>query len=134
MDILRCNPDWKSGPRRNCVMVDTKGGMVFAQLVFVFTIKIAKVVYPIAMILPFRYSVAKSKARQEKDLDMQFLRVRKPKDSETEFVSARSIVRGAVLVQAYDANDEYIVFDVLDSDLVVRVRDIIKDQKRRQQE
>lgn len=112
-------------------MVNTTEGVIFAQLIFVFTIKIADVIYPIALILPFTYNTSKSTTRQTKDKDLQFLRVRKPKDTGTEFIMARSIIRGAVLVPSYDADREYVVFDVLDSDTVVRVRRILKNQLKR---
>ena len=37
----------------------------------------------------------------------------------------RSIIRGAVLVPAFDKEGEYLVMDVLDADMFVRVRKML---------
>jgi hypothetical protein len=42
-----------------------------------------------------------------------------------EFVWAQTIVRGAVIVPANDLENHSIVFDVLDADIYLRVRDIL---------
>ena len=42
-----------------------------------------------------------------------------------EFIWARSIIRGAVIVPAYDNENHSIVFDIVDADMVLRVIDIL---------
>ena len=40
------------------------------------------------------------------------------------FFSVKSIIRGALLAPSFDDEDEYLVLDVLDGDMFLRVRDI----------
>ena len=46
-----------------------------------------------------------------------------------EFVDARSIIRGVVLVPTFEKDDDYFVFDVLDADLFLRVKELWKERQ-----
>ncbi|KAF8148377.1 hypothetical protein BJ912DRAFT_1125700, partial [Pholiota molesta] len=124
-DYLRCSPNFNHQPRYDHVIVNTPQGPIFAQLVFTFTLKIAKQQYPIALIQPFE-RVKSTGAQLKKDSDLRFLRLRKVKDTKTEFIFVRSIIRGLVIVPAFDKAEEYVVFDVLDSDMMLRVKEMLR--------
>lgn len=124
IDSLRCSPNFHDAIRRDHVLVNTTQGVIFAQLVLVFTLKILKVIYAIALIHPFAREKSKG-ARLQKDKDLGFLRLRKLKDTKTEFIFIRSIIRGAVLVPDEDVVGNYLVFHDLDGDMAVRVREML---------
>ena len=125
VDYLRCSPDFNGSPRHDHVLVNTMQGIMFAQLLFVFTMKISDIIYPIALILPFTREKSKG-ANLQKDKDHGFLRLRKLKETKIEFIFARSIIRGALLVPARDVDDNYLVFHVSDTDIAARVREILQ--------
>lgn len=131
VDHLRCHVSFNNAPRYDCVMLHTSSGPVFARLVFVFTLAISGIDYPIALVQPF----ARCKPAQnllKKDQDLRFLRVRQVKEEKTEFIFARSIIRGAVLIPAGDeglTGSSYIVYDVLDSDMMLRVKSILQTHR-----
>lgn len=122
-DYIRCNDKLKS-PRHDCVMIQTTEGIIFVKLIFVFTIRIAQTDYPLALVEPYDFQQPEGQALQNKDADMQFLRLRTTGASE--FISVNSIIRGAVLVPAYDIDTDYMVFDLLDSDMVLRIRKLLQ--------
>lgn len=127
VDYLRCSPEFINSPRHDHVLVNTAQGVMFAQLVFVFTMKISETIYPIALIHPFTREKSKG-ANLQKDKDHGFLRLRKLKDTKTEFIFARSIIRGVLLVPARDVVNNYLVFHVSDGDITVRVREILQQE------
>ena len=127
VDYLRCSPKFNGSPRRDHVLVNTTQGVMFGQLVFVFTMKIYDTIYPIALIRPFAKEKGKG-ANLQKDKDHGFLRLRKLPGTKTEFIFARSIIRGALLVPARDADENYLVFHVADGDIMVRVREILQQK------
>lgn len=103
-------------------MIDTVDGNIFARLILLFTIIISNISYPIALIHP--YDNALVGAQLHKDRDLGFLRVRSKPRSAAEFVSARSIIRGAPLAPAFDKDNEFLVMDSIDPDLFLRVLDM----------
>lgn len=129
IDYLRCSPKFNEEPRYDNVLVNTTQGIIFAQLVFVFTLQISSEVYPIALIQPFKRAKATG-ATLQKDKDLRFFRLRKQKDVQTEFIFVRSIVCGVVLVPARDKDkpDDYLVFDVMDSDMLLRIKELLNYQ------
>ncbi|KAJ3965203.1 hypothetical protein EV361DRAFT_671744, partial [Lentinula raphanica] len=96
------------------------GQPIFAQLRYLFLITVADIAYPIALVQPYKVI----QARSTTDKDLGLLRVRKQRD--TEFISVRSIIRGAVLIPASDDPlkiDEMLVWDALDGDMFLRVKE-----------
>ena len=94
-------------------------GPIFAILICIVNYKIDGKSYPTALIQPCD---APTGRLRRKDIDLGFTRVRSRPRDRSEFVSVRSIIRGAVLVPAFDKDGEYLVMDVLDADMFVRVR------------
>ncbi|KAJ6552670.1 hypothetical protein DFH09DRAFT_1496806 [Mycena vulgaris] len=120
-DYLRCNPTFQGHPRYDCVLVETVDGPIFAQLVYVFSCTVEKKVHPFALILPFDAPTGRLK---KKDKVLRFHRVKAKERTDTEFISVHSIIRGAVLVPDFDNPGEFIVFDVLDTDMSRRVKSL----------
>ncbi|KAG1907617.1 uncharacterized protein F5891DRAFT_938593, partial [Suillus fuscotomentosus] len=73
-----------------------------------------------ALVHPFD---APTGQRLRKDKQLNLFRVRAKPWARTEFLSVRSIIRGALLVQ--DSNSlNYLIVDTVDTDMFLRVRDM----------
>lgn len=83
--------------------------------------------YPLALVQPYPQVSPTSNPALQKDIDLRFLRLSKARDQDTEIVFVQSFVRGAVLIPAYDIDNHFLVFDVLDCDMAVRVREILAE-------
>lgn len=118
-DYLRCNPNFFRHPRYDSVIVQTVQGLIFARLVCLINCVIEGKSYPTALIQPCDAPVGRL---YRKDIDLRMTRVRAKPRRNSEFVSVRTIIRGAVLVPDFDKEDEYLVMDVLDADMFLRVR------------
>ena len=62
--------------------------------------------------------------KSRKDKDLQFFCLRQWPETQAEFIFARSIIRGVVIFPAYDNEQEFLVFDILDPDMFLRVKEI----------
>ena len=64
------------------------------------------------------------------DKDLQLFRIRAKARSSSCFISAKLIIRGVVIIPTYQKDDDssYYVFDVLDDDLFMRVRELWKER------
>lgn len=123
-DYLRCNPSFYGQPRYDCVMVNVDGGKVmFARLVFMFTCTFQESVEPLALIQAFD---APTGTRSRKDRELGLYRVRARPRQQSEFIPLQSIIRGALLCQAGDEPDEFLVFDVADTDIFIRMKELRK--------
>ncbi|KAF5344694.1 hypothetical protein D9757_015065 [Collybiopsis confluens] len=113
-DLLRCNPSFRGEPRHDFVIFNSVDGPIFAELHYLFTCMVGEKTYPLAFVQP--YKSISNRRRLQSDKDLGILRLQK--ESKTEFISVRSIIRGAVVIK--DAN-EGLVWDVLDGDMFLRV-------------
>ena len=75
--------------------------------------------HPFALILPMDVSTGRV-GRVDKAL--RFRRVHAKLRKQSEFISVHSIIRGAVLVPDSDKPSEFIVFDILDTDMLRRLK------------
>lgn len=103
-------------------MIDTVDGNIFAHLILIFTITINDILYPIALIHPYDNAIVG--ARLQKDRDLGFLWVRAKPRSAAEFISARSIICSALLAPAFDKDNDFLVMDLIDPDLFLRVLEL----------
>ena len=125
-DYIRCSPKYHNHPRYDCVLLNTHDGPVFAQLVLVFVITVDGKDYPIALVQVYEQPQSVSASLRRKDKDLGFLRLQQRKEHQMEFVWAQSIIRGALIVPAYDDRNHSIVFDILDADMTLRVMDYLE--------
>ena len=124
-DYIRCSPMYHNHPRYDCVLLNTINGPVFAQLVLVFMITVDGKDYPIALVQAYEQPRSVSASLRKKDKDLGFLCLQQRKENQMEFVWAQSIIRGAVIVPAYDDKNHSIVFDILDADMTLRAMDLL---------
>ena len=122
-DYLRCTPQFFGKPRYDFVLVDTVNGNIFARILYLFVIWIDQKSYPIALIQPFDAYLGPTR-RTDKDLGLY--RVGMKPRGKSEFISVLSIIRGALLVEAYDvgAGNGYLVVDLIDGDMFFRVQQL----------
>ena len=59
--------------------------------------------------------------RSRKDKLLGLRRVKEQDRKKSEFISVHSIIRGAVLVPDFDKPNEFLVFDILDGDMKLRL-------------
>lgn len=122
-DYLRCSPEFHSQPRYDCIILQTHDGLIFAQLKFAFTVlSNDDTVIPIVLVQAFDKH-DNSKFRM-KDRDLGLIRLRQRSIQNAEFFFARSIVRGALIFPAYDEVKDSVLFDILDTDMFLRSREI----------
>jgi hypothetical protein len=120
VDYLRCNPSFHGRPRFDCVIVYRGDGYYFARLLYLFTYNFQGTTFPIALIQP--YADVLPPRKKDRELRLHRLRPTGKKHSDSIFISARSIRRGAFLVPALDHPNDLIVVDVIDTDMFLRIR------------
>ena len=125
-DHLRCNPNFQKKPRYDCVIINTTTGIIFAKLIFIFTTKIDDTRHPWAFIQPYDLPIGRL---TDKEKELELFRVRAQPRGSAEFVDARSIIRGVLLVPTFEKEDDYFIFDVLDADLFLRMKELWKEKQ-----
>jgi hypothetical protein len=125
-NILRCNPKFNNKPRYDHVLVATPNGSVmFAQLIFMFTTSNDNRTDPWVLIHPYDTEVGWPTHLEQ---DFQLFRIHAKARGSSRFISAKSIIRGVVVVPTYLKDNDYFVFDLLDDDLFMRVQYLWKDR------
>lgn len=121
-DYLRANPLFHSQPRYDFVLVAAQKPF-FGQLLYVFSCRVNETDYHIALIQP--YEVLERRSRPLVDKQLGLLRVHRADSRKTEFISLRSVIRGALVVTAeLDAPNDRFVVDVVDEDMFLRVKEL----------
>ncbi|KAJ3540473.1 hypothetical protein NMY22_g4276 [Coprinellus aureogranulatus] len=129
-DYLRMNASFHSRERFDCGLFSVYGhSFVFAQMVAVLGVELDGVEYLVAVILPYDEKLTGStREKQQRDRDLMFHRLRaRPRKADSAVVLARTLVRGALLVPDFAEKwpgDEYLVMDVVDADMWLRMKDI----------
>ena len=121
-DYLRCSPSFHGSPRYDFVLIDTAEGEIFAQLQFIFICKVNKIEYPLALIHPYDKLI---KEYPQKDIDFGLYRIRATTRKSTEIISVESIIRGALVVSDFETDDHYFVIDSTDSDMFLRMQELL---------
>ncbi|PBK68548.1 hypothetical protein ARMSODRAFT_887703, partial [Armillaria solidipes] len=129
IDFLRCSPSFNHQPCYDSVLVDTVDGPLFVRLVMVFECTVREKTFPLMLVRPFDQPTEGHSA--QKDQDLGFYRVRTHmKKSEPRLVSIYSVLRGALLIEDSDFNPEdedvkeYLVVDVVDADMFLRMQSL----------
>ena len=121
-DYLRCSPSFHGQERYDFVLVDTVDGEIFARLLFIFICKVDDTEYPLALIHPHDEPIEKY---PEKDADLGFYRVQATSQKKSEFIFLDSMIRGALVVEDYDTENQFFVVDVVDSDMFLRMQELL---------
>ncbi|KAH9172732.1 hypothetical protein EDB89DRAFT_2114096 [Lactarius sanguifluus] len=122
IDLLYCNPSFHGSERRDCVIVHAVPGPFFARLLLIFTVSIADDSYSVCLVQPLDAPVVPQRI---KDRELGLHRVR-ARPNKTEFIFARTIIRGAPLIGDFDKAGDFYVMDVVDhtGDLFLRCDEI----------
>ncbi|KAH9017269.1 hypothetical protein EDB85DRAFT_2203032 [Lactarius pseudohatsudake] len=118
IDRLHCNPRFHGNEWRDFIMVLTTHGHFFAQLLLVFTVSVTNVVYSVCLVRPLNAPISTQRIK-DRELGLRCVRARR---DVTEFIFARTIIRGAPLIRDFDKEGYYYVMDVVDhtGDLFLR--------------
>ncbi|KAF9494958.1 hypothetical protein BDN71DRAFT_1496133 [Pleurotus eryngii] len=121
-DLLRCNPDFYNHPRYDHVIIQSDvatqlGNVIIAKLAFIFRTKFNGKTYDLALVRPLDKHVRQTK----KDKDLRFTRLKPQTQKEGCFIFLQSIIRGALVVEDFDVDDEYLLIDTIDADMFLRV-------------
>ena len=123
-DFLRCNPCFHNRERYDAALVKTMAGNIFVCLAFVFTCEVGGKVHPFALVQPLDVRTGQ---RTPKDKVLGLHRVRQRERKNCEFISAHSIIRGALLAPDFDKRGDYFVVDVIDADMYFRLKALYPD-------
>lgn len=102
--------------------MQTLTGAIFARFLSVFVCSADDSTYPVALILPLDAPLGMDRLRDTMDKELAVYRVRARQRREAEFISVKSIIRGAVLVEDSEREGEFLVLDNLNGDMLLRMR------------
>ncbi|KAI0348899.1 hypothetical protein OH77DRAFT_379528 [Trametes cingulata] len=119
-DILRCSPMFYGKPRYDCVLIHAaEGPDLIARLLFMFTCTVGDSQEPVAMV---QFYDRPQGPKSPKDVDLGFYRVRERKQNKLAWISLHSIRRGVVLVPDFGVPGDFLVHDLIDSDIFLRMK------------
>ena len=121
-DYIHCSPSFHGSPRYDFVLIDTAEGEIFAQLQFIFVCKIDGKEYPLALIHSYDEPIQEY---PQKDIDLGLYRIKARNRKSTEIISVESIIRGALVVSDFETDDQYFVVDSVDSDMFLRMQELL---------
>ncbi|KAG1834044.1 hypothetical protein DFJ58DRAFT_719382 [Suillus subalutaceus] len=98
-----------------------ESGPIFAKLLLVFTCIVWDVNYPIALTLPYDQPVG---TRLRKDKDFKFWRVKAKPRASAECFSVQLIIRGCVLAEDSSRVNEFLVVNMTNTDIFLRMKEI----------
>ncbi|KAJ7814185.1 hypothetical protein B0H13DRAFT_2140479 [Mycena leptocephala] len=127
VDYLRCNPSFHNCPRFDGALVKTVAGDIFVQLIYVFAISVNNEKQCFALVQPLD---ALRGALSAKDKALGFYRVRAKPRQASEFIPVRSIIRGALLASDFSQPGDFLVIDLVDVDMWLRLKQMYPDRNR----
>lgn len=121
-DLLRCNPDFYNHPRYDHIVIQSDvatqlGNVIIAKLAFIFRVKFNNKAYDLALVRPLDKRVRQT----PKDKDLRFTRLKAQTPKEGRFIFLQSIIRGALVVEDFSVDDEYLLVDTIDADMFLRI-------------
>lgn len=126
-DPLRCNPAFHGAPRYDFAILHwTYAGRftpIICKLVRFFVYRVNDKKYALALVQPMDEPVSP----RQGDYDLGLCRVRPRSRDQSMVVSARALLRGAVVTKDR-TRDEYTVMDTVDSDMYVRLMKMFPDR------
>ncbi|KAJ7919809.1 hypothetical protein B0H13DRAFT_1988027 [Mycena leptocephala] len=127
VDYLRCNPSFHNRPRFDGALVKTVAGDIFVQLIYVFAISVNNEKQCFALVQPLD---APRGALSAKDKALGFYRVRAKPRQASEFIPVRSIIRGALLASDSSRPGDFLVIDLVDVDMWLRLKQMYPGRNR----
>ncbi|KAH7927024.1 hypothetical protein BV22DRAFT_1153995 [Leucogyrophana mollusca] len=121
-DHLRCSPSFYNAPRYDCVIYQVDNNQfAFARLIFLFECSIANTTYPTALIHAYNAPIGQ---RPRKDKDLGLWRIRTRRRADAEFISVKSIIRGAAVAEDKTTPGDFFVIDTIDTDTFLRMKEM----------
>lgn len=124
------NASFHGRERFDCGLFSVYGdSFIFAQMVAVLGVEVDGVEHLLSLILPYdEKTTGSAREKVRRDRDLMFHRVRaRSRKADSAVVLARTLVRGALLVPDFSEKwpgDEYLVVDVVDADMWLRMKDL----------
>lgn len=118
-DYLRCNPSFHNRPRFDAALIKTVAGDIFVRLIYVFAVSVNEQVHPFALVQPLD---SPRGVVSNKDKALKFYRIRAKPRQASEFIPVRSIIRGALLAPDFSREGDYLVMDIVDEDMWLRLK------------
>lgn len=124
-DHLRCSPKFHGHPRYDHVIVKTEEPLgvftpfLIGKIVFMFRCTIQDKDYHLALIDPLDALIS---PRRVLDVELGLVRLRTKTHRTGEFIFIDSIVRGCVVIEAFDTPGDYLLVDTLDDDMFLRYK------------
>lgn len=117
-------------PRYDCAIIQRSASdFFFGRLLALFMLTVNGRGLSLAFVLPFE-PIYTHRNRKVSDVELELLRLREMPTANAVFVSIYSIIRGAVLIQSGEEaphrSSDFFLFDMLDSDMFLRSREILK--------
>ncbi|KAF9488931.1 hypothetical protein BDN71DRAFT_1402550, partial [Pleurotus eryngii] len=121
-DLFRSNSHFQGAPQYDHVIIKTAcptslGTNIVAQLLMMFSIAVNRTTYNLALVHPLNRP---SGTRQQKDVDLQFLRLRAHPCKSAEFVFLSSIICDALVVPDFSLQGDHFFVDTVDGDIFLR--------------
>ncbi|KAF4583960.1 hypothetical protein EYR40_002458 [Pleurotus pulmonarius] len=124
-DHLRCSPKFHGSPRHDHVIVKTEAPLgvftpfLIGKIIFMFRCTIQEKNYHLALIDPLDALI---NPRRVIDIELGLIRLRTKPHRTGEFIFIESIVRGALVTEAFDTPGDYLLVDTLDDDMFLRYK------------
>ena len=121
IDLIYSSPCFHDHERHDFMIVQTTNGCIFAQLLLIFSCSVADRIFTVCLVRPLNAPIYTPPV---KDCNLGLCRIRA--QANNEFIFARSILRGAPLIQDFNKGGDYFVMDIVDhtGDLFLRCHKI----------
>lgn len=132
-DFLRMNKKFHNKERYDSCLLNVDGThAIFGQMLALLGVMVDDKEHLVALVLPYDEKLSEQgdtllqRERKRRDKDLRFHRLRARAMKKATVVPAASILRGALLVPDYSCphQDEYLVVDVVDQDMWLRMKKI----------
>ncbi|PBK81617.1 hypothetical protein ARMGADRAFT_947935 [Armillaria gallica] len=121
-DILRCSPSFNHCPHYDFVLAQTEARPLFAQLVMIFECNVHGKTFPLMLVWPFNQPAGGQS--KQKDQDLELYRVKTKPNGPPCLISIYSVLPGALLIEDTAAPKEYLVVDMVDLDMFLRMQSL----------
>ncbi|KAK0432086.1 hypothetical protein EV421DRAFT_1719858, partial [Armillaria borealis] len=121
-NILRCSPSFNHCPHYDFVLAQTAARPLFAQVVMIFECNVCGKMFPLILVRPFDQPAGGRS--EQKDQDLELYRVKTKPNSPPCLISIYSVLRGALLIEDTVAPKEYLVVDMVDSYMFLRMQSL----------
>lgn len=121
-NLLRASSNFHGKPRFDSVMVDTVDGPAFAQLVFLFTLKVSVNIGTVQLGLVRYYQPVPRESCPRYDTPVGFKRFKLCSAAASSIISLESVVHGVYMAPIDNTDGHYFLNDLIDGDIFIRMK------------